>query len=147
MGQPKKNTGQGRPGPRQKLMRSIALIAPPAQCITQEVVGYTLPQNSSILMADVECALCSGVLVRPLQLSCGGALCCTSCVQAWVEHTPSVDPLMCPCCLLPHPLDESQVFPAPAVLLKLLDTLNVRCRRCHLPNTCFIWRVDAISTS
>ena len=49
MGRPKKKTGQGRPGPRQKLMRSIA---PPAQCITQEVVEYTLPQNSPILMAS-----------------------------------------------------------------------------------------------
>ena len=44
----------------------------------------------------------------------------------------TVDPLMCPCCLLPHPLDMGQLLPAPPVLQKLLDTLHVQCRRCRM---------------
>jgi hypothetical protein len=128
-GRPKKRSsgGKGRPGPRQNLMKTISQLGPPPNLVTQEAID---PPNSPFTLSDVECPLCLGVLDRPLQLPCG-ALCCTSCVCAWVQHTPTLDPLTCPCCIQSHPLDATQIISAPAVLLKLLESLHVCCRRCH----------------
>ena len=89
-----------------------------------------LPPNSPLTLTDVECNVCLGVLVRPLQLSCGG-ICCTSCLCSWVKYAPTLDPLCCPCCIVPHEIQENTVLSAPPVLLKLLDGLIVCCRRCQ----------------
>ena len=131
MGRPKKKkVKQGRPSLRENLIRNISTIAPSSQSISHEVVEYHLPPNSPITMTDVECSLCLGVLERPVQLSCG-QLCCTVCLCAWVKHTPTLDPLWCPCCPLSHRLLERQLLPAPQVLVKLLDMLQVCCKRCQ----------------
>jgi hypothetical protein len=97
--------------------------------ITQEVDEYLLPPCTPISAEDIECAVCLRILERPLQLPCG-QLCCTPCLCAWVTHTPTPDPLSCPCCQVTHTIHESQLLPPPQVLQKLLDTLRVRCRRC-----------------
>ena len=67
--------------------------------------------------------------MRPLQLPCG-SICCTTCMCDWVKHTPTIDPLSCPCCPLSHSVQMSQLHPAPQVLMKLLDTLLITCLRC-----------------
>ena len=65
-----------------------------------------------------------------------------SCLCDWVKHTPTLNPLSCPCCPLTHTvemgeyastqtLEISQLHAAPKVMLKLLDTCVVSCRRCQ----------------
>ena len=129
MGRPKKKACHGHPGPREKLIRKISVIAPFAQSITPVVAEYLIPPTSPLTLADVECTVCLGVLVRPIQLHCGQN-CCTVCLRAWVKHTPILDPFHCPCCPLTHTIHERQLLSPPQVLMKLLDTLHVRCRRC-----------------
>ena len=73
--------------------------------------------------------MCLGVVVRPLQLPCG-QICCTTCLCKWVKHTITLNPLLCPCCPLAHSVLESQLHPVPPVMMKLLDTVLVLCRRC-----------------
>ena len=110
-------------------MKTISQLGPPPTHITQEALEYILPPHTPFTLGDVECPLCLEVLVRPLQLPCG-AHCCTSCVCAWVQHTITLDPLPCPCCIQSHALDTNQIMAAPSVLLKLLESLLVCCRRC-----------------
>jgi hypothetical protein len=130
VGRPKKKkASRGRPGPRDKVISAITTIAPSTHHITQEVDEYLLPPCTPISAEDIECAVCLRILERPLQLPCG-QLCCTPCLCAWVTHTPTPDPLSCPCCQVTHTIHESQLLPPPQVLQKLLDTLRVRCRRC-----------------
>ena len=94
------------------------------------MTDYHLPPNSPITLSDIECVLCLGVLRRPLQLSCG-AICCMTCLCDWVKHTPTLTPLTCPCCPLTHTVEITQLHSAPQVMLKLLDTCVVICRRCQ----------------
>ena len=130
VGRPKKKkASQGRPGARDRMISAISTSAPSTHNITQEVAEYVLPPSTPISLADIECAVCHSVLERPLQLPCG-QLCCTLCLYAWVTHTVTADPLSCPCCQRTHSIHESQLFPSPQVLQKLLDTLHVHCRRC-----------------
>lgn len=130
VGRPKKKkASRGRPSPRDKVISAITTIAPSTHHITQEVDEYLLPPCTPISAEDIECAVCLRILERPLQLPCG-QLCCTPCLCAWVTHTPTPDPLSCPCCQVTHTIHESQLLPPPQVLQKLLDTLE------HLESSC-----------
>ena len=131
VGRPKKGrkSTQGRPSARDLQIRDISRIAPSSLPVVKEVVEYHLPPDSPIMLTDIECVICMGVLVKPLQLLCG-SICCTSCMCDWVKHTPTVDPLSCPCCPLSHSVQISQLHPATQVLKKLLDTLLITCVRC-----------------
>ena len=94
------------------------------------MAGYVLPHTSPIKLTDIECTICLGVVVRPLQLPCG-QMSCTACLCAWVKHTVTLDPLLCPCCPLAHSITVDQLHPVPPVMTKLLDTVLVQCKRCQ----------------
>ena len=111
------------------MIREVVSIAPPSHFIEKEVLEYCIPPNSPIELSDVECSLCLGVYMRPVQLNCG-EMCCMACFCEWVKHTSTLSPLCCPCCLITHEVNTSEFHPAPQVMLKLLDSLCVLCRRC-----------------
>lgn len=158
-GRPKKRRSVSRPGPRERVVNTINELGLPPTHLNDEVLDYILPPNTPFTRSDVECSLCRQVLVSPVQLPCG-AHCCTSCVCEWVQHTPTLDPLSCPCCSPSHTLHTSQIIAASTVLLKLLESLLVRCKRCgkkvagaaekhlqHLESSCELLVVDGEPTS
>ena len=120
---------QGRPSNRDVVIKKIGHIAPPPRPVLDEVVAYHLPPGSPITLSDIECLVCLGVLARPIQLPCG-EVCCMSCLSEWVKANPTIDPLTCPCCPLTLEVEISKLHPASQVVLKLLDTLLVTCKRC-----------------
>ena len=73
------------------------------------------------------CPICTLLLDRPIQLTCG-AIVCLQCCQNWVMHRSSDAPLSCPCCYT-HEFCSSQVRPPPGVIVSLVESLLVRCVR------------------
>ena len=77
---------QGRPSNRYVAIKKISHIAPPPRPVLDEVVEYHLPPGFPILLSDVKCLVCLGVLVRSLQVQCG-EVCCMLCLCEWVKAT------------------------------------------------------------
>lgn len=87
----------------------------------------TPPQCSETYLTDqLSCPICTLLLDRPLQLSCG-AIVCLQCCHSWVMHKSGTS-LSCPCCYS-HQFDSSQVCPPPYLVVALMESLLVHCGR------------------
>ena len=81
-------------------------------------------QNSSSILSQVNCQLCSSLLTQPLELPCS-MLVCTSCIVEWVAATGGEN---CPCC---SDDDLLLIRPAPHLILLLLSDVLVHCVSCN----------------
>ena len=74
-------------------------------------------QNSSSVLSQLKCQLCSNLLTQPLELPCS-ALVCTKCIVEWVAATGAEN---CPCYSDDGPLLSSRIRPAKPDILLLAD--------------------------
>ena len=118
---------QGRPSQKDSAIRDLSSIAPPSHHNPDEATDYHLPTGFPFTYTDIQCVVCTRVLVRPLQLPCG-KLCCLSCISSKIREAATLTPFSCPC--LQHDVEVSAITPAAQVIVKLLDTLLVTCKRC-----------------
>ena len=65
-------------------------------------------QNSSSVLSQLKCQLCSNLLTQPLELPCS-ALVCTKCIVEWVAATGAEN---CSCYSDDDPLLSSWIRPA-----------------------------------
>lgn len=81
--------------------------------------------NHSILHTlNIECAICTQVPERPLELACGSIVCAACCCK-WVQI--SCD-LTCPCCHTSMPVDKHLQRPS-EVTMSVLGSLVVDCNK------------------
>ena len=82
--------------------------------------------NSSSVLSQLKCQLCSNLLTQPLELPCS-ALVCTKCIVEWVAATGAEN---CSCCSDDNPLLSSRIRPASNLILLLLADILVHCVSC-----------------
>ncbi|KAL5489078.1 hypothetical protein EMCRGX_G018128 [Ephydatia muelleri] len=100
-------------------------IAPPP-IFSHDHCPPVASQNSSSVLSQLKCQLCSNLLTQPLELPCS-ALVCTKCIVEWVAATGAEN---CPCCLDDGPLLSSRIRPASNLILLLLADILVHCVSC-----------------
>eukprot|EP00731_Ephydatia_muelleri_P014464 Em0008g184a len=81
--------------------------------------------NSSSVLSQLKCQLCSNLLTQPLELPCS-ALVCTKCIAEWVAATGAEN---CPCSD-DGPLLSSRIRPASNLILLLLADILAHCISC-----------------
>ena len=80
------------------------------------------------LTEQLSCPICTTVLQRPVELSCG-VIICSTCCSKWVVHcTAQRHEIYCPCCHS-HLLDKHSIRPPPPLVLSLLAGVLVNCGR------------------
>ena len=100
-------------------------IAPPP-IFSHDHCPPVASQNSSSVLSQLKCQLCSNLLTQPLELPCS-ALVCTKCIVEWVAATGAEN---CPCCSDDGPLLSSRIRPASNLILLLLADILVHCVSC-----------------
>ena len=106
---------RGRPaGESSKVLLQHIQSVAPAPFLSADISQLQYP--SMPLNQQLSCQICSGVLDRPLELSCG-AIVCSPCCSKWVTQR-STDHLSisCPCCFN----HSSEIRPPPPLVLSLL---------------------------
>ena len=120
-----KNRGRPTGETSKELLHHIDSIAP-ASLFSVDVckLDYHTPSLSN----QLSCPVCTAVLDRPVELSCG-AIICFHCCSNWVIHCTSAHlPTPCPCCY-DHPLDSTTLRPPPQLIISLLSGMLVSCER------------------
>ena len=79
-------------------------------------------------MEKLRCPICTYLLDRPLEISCGAVVCLYCCCK-WIQCTPS---LAWPCCC-GHPLNSSTIYPPSPLIAYLVEDLLINCNR-HCKN-------------
>ena len=79
---------------------------------------------SDSLMEKLRCPICTYLLDRPLEISCGAVVCLDFCCK-WIQCTPS---LACHCCY-GHPLNSLTIYPPSPLIASLVDDLLINCNR------------------
>ena len=84
------------------------------------------PQSdtSDFLAERLHCPICTFILNRPVEISCGAVVCLDCCCK-WIQFTPS---LSCPCCYS-HSLNSSTIHPASPLIVSIVEGLLTNCRR------------------
>ena len=84
-------------------------------------------QNNPSILEQLTCQVCLKILQQPLELLCG-ALACAQCI---VERVATSTTLQCPCCSSDAHLVPSHIWPAPDLILVLLNDILVLCVKCN----------------
>ena len=100
-------------------------IAPPP-IFSHEPYLPLASQNSSTVLNELKCVVCSNIVTQPLELPCR-KLACTRCV---VERVAASSPV-CPCCSEDSTLVPTGIRPAPNAIVILLKDVLVQCAECH----------------
>lgn len=109
-----------------EMIASIKERAPPSLLLDFDVRERLSRHPSTD--EDVKCPLCHLVLDRPVNLAtCNKLVCLTCCIGHLYRHTD----LSCPCCGIGHTVDSSTIIPAPTVVQKLLQAMELPCERCQ----------------
>ena len=108
---------KGRPSGEtpKTLLQHLQSMASPSHLLEEDPTPQYYTSDS--LMEKFRCSICTYLLDRPLEISCGAVVCLDSCCL-WIQYTPS---LACPCCY-DHPLNSSTIYP-------LVDDLLINCNR------------------
>ena len=78
------------------------------------------------LTEQLSCPVCTSVLQRPVELSCG-VIICSTCCSKWVAVCMAQRlQISCPCCYS-HLLDRQSIRPPPPLVLSLLAGVLVYC--------------------
>lgn len=96
----------------------------PATFIPKEDPAPQYHDSQGSLAENLCCPICTVILDRPLQLSCGAVVCLNCCCK-WVQFAPS---LSCPCCY-GDMLNSSTVQLPSSLLMNLLQDLLVNCKK------------------
>lgn len=118
-----KNRGRPTGETSKELLQHINSVAP-ASILSVDV--RQLEFHTQSLGDQLSCPVCTAVLDRPVELSCG-AIVCLRCCSNWVMHCTSAC-VPCPCCY-DHPLDSTTIRPPPLLIISLLSSMLVSCER------------------
>ena len=116
---------KGRPAGEtpKAVIKHILTIAPPSN-LPEEDPTPEYHHVSDVFIDKLCCVICTYLLDRPLEISCGAVVCLDCCCK-WIQVTSSVS---CPCCY-DHPLNSSTIQPPSPLVTALLDDLLISCKR------------------
>ena len=85
-----------------------------------------LQYPTTSLTEQLSCPVCTNILQRPVELSCG-VIICSTCCSKWVTVCMAQRlQISCPCCHS-HLLDRQSIRPPPPLVLSLLAGVLVYC--------------------
>lgn len=85
-----------------------------------------LQYPTTSLTEQLSCPVCTNILQRPVELSCG-VIICSTCCSKWVAVCMAQRlQISCPCCHS-HLLDRQSIHPPPPLVLSLLAGVLVYC--------------------